>query len=81
MSKQKTFFTSLRQKHDFTQEQVADVIGVTRQTYAVIESGKQELSLSQAKKLADLYGISLEDIVTQKDTSLKIKIKTIEDRT
>ena len=74
MSKQKSFLTNLRHKHAYTQEQVAEIIGVTRQTYAVIESGKQELSLSQAQKLTDLYGISLKDIVAQKDTSLKVKI-------
>lgn len=70
----KTFLNTLRKKHDYTQEQVSEVIGVTRQTYSIIESNKQELSISQAQKLAQLYGISIEDIIYKKDTTPKIKL-------
>jgi DNA-binding XRE family transcriptional regulator len=53
----------LRNKNNFSQEQVAKVIGVSRPTYTAIESGKQELSLEEAKKLASLFSISVDELL------------------
>lgn len=47
-----------------SQEVVARAIGVSRPTYAAIESGKQELSLDEAKKLATLFGIGVDELVS-----------------
>jgi len=47
----------------YTQEQVAHALGVSRPTYINIESGKKELSISQAKALASMLCIGLDDIL------------------
>lgn len=53
----------LRIKNGFSQEKVAQVIGVSRPTYTAIESSKQELSLEEAKKLATLFGMSVDELL------------------
>lgn len=51
---------SLREEKRLTQDEIAKLFGVSRQTYSAIESGKQSLSLDQAKKIASFYNVSLE---------------------
>lgn len=53
----------LRFEHDqMTQQQLADKAGVTRQTIIAIESGKYAPSLPLAFKIAQTFGISIEDV-------------------
>ncbi len=47
---------------EMTQQQLADLAGVTRQTVIAIESGKYTPSLSLAFKLAKIFGLTLENI-------------------
>ncbi len=47
---------------EMTQQQLADLAGVTRQTIIAIESGKYTPSLSRAFKLAKIFGLTLENI-------------------
>lgn len=51
-----------RAMHDLTQEQLADKIGVTRQTVIAIESDKYLPSLGLAFKIAKLFKAKVEDI-------------------
>jgi putative transcriptional regulator len=51
-----------RAMHDLTQEQLADKIGVSRQTVIAIESGKYLPSLGLAFKIARLFKVSIEDV-------------------
>lgn len=53
----------LRKLHDMTQEDLADMVGVTRQSIAQWESGKTCPNLTQSKALADAFGVSLDDLV------------------
>jgi DNA-binding XRE family transcriptional regulator len=53
-----------RNDRDLSQEQVAKAIGVSRPTYTSIESGKQELSLDEAKKLATLFSIGVDELLS-----------------
>lgn len=54
----------LRSKNNLSQEQVASVIGVSRPTYTAIESGKQPLGINEAKKLANLYSIGVDELLS-----------------
>lgn len=51
-----------RAMHDLTQENLAEKVGVTRQTIHAIEKGKYDPSLELAFKLARLFGACIEDI-------------------
>ena len=62
MTKYMQKIKELRNNGGLSQEQVAKAIGVSRPTYTSIESGKQELSLDEAKKLATLFGIGVDEL-------------------
>jgi transcriptional regulator with XRE-family HTH domain len=53
-----------RLQKNLSQEQVADVIGVSRPTYTAIESGKQELSAEEIQKLAKFYSMSVDELLS-----------------
>lgn len=48
--------------HNLTQENLAEKVGVTRQTINAIEKGKYDPSLDLAFKLARLFNAKIEDI-------------------
>lgn len=52
----------LRKSYGITQEELAKLVGVTRQTIISIESGKYTASLLLAYRLAKLFKLSIEDI-------------------
>ena len=54
----------LRTQKGLSQEQVAKAIGVSRPTYTAMEVGKQKLDLEEAQKLAKLYGIGVDELVS-----------------
>ncbi len=51
-----------RAMHNLTQEQLADEIGVSRQTVNAIESDKYLPSLGLAFKIAKLFKVTIEEI-------------------
>ncbi len=51
----------LRQRSGYTQDQVAKVIDVSRPTYIQVEQGKRDLTMTEAKKLAKLYQMDLNE--------------------
>ncbi|WP_417352855.1 helix-turn-helix transcriptional regulator [Flavobacterium alkalisoli] len=48
--------------HNFTQQELADKIGVSRQTINAMEKGKYVPSTALALKLSQLFKISVNDI-------------------
>ena len=52
----------LRAERDLTQAQLADLLGVSRQTVNAIEKGKFDPSLPLAFKAARLFGLTIEDV-------------------
>lgn len=53
---------ALRSAKDFTQEQIAAQIGISRQKYARIESGNNNITLEVLSKIAKILDISVGDI-------------------
>ncbi len=51
-----------RKLKKMTQEELASVVGVTRQTIISIEQGKYIASLPLALKMAEIFGVSIEEI-------------------
>lgn len=60
---------ALRSAKNFTQEQVADQIGVSRQKYARIESGVNSVTLDILSKVAEVLGVTVGDITRVLDES------------
>lgn len=53
---------ALRGAKNFTQEQIADQIGVSRQKYARIESGANSITLDILSKIAEVLDVTVGDI-------------------
>jgi len=54
----------LRELKNFTQSHVATELGITQSAYSKIELGETEVSYSKLNKIAEVFGMSLEDIMT-----------------
>ena len=53
-----------RKKRGFSQEEVAEKLGVSRQTISKWETDETLPDIRQSKRLAVLYGVSLDELVT-----------------
>ena len=62
MMKLKNFVKMHRARLDITQEQLAEAVGVSRQTIHAIERGKTEPSLGLALKLAKLFELKVDEL-------------------
>lgn len=58
----KTRIQELRKSGKVTQEELADILGVTRQTIISLENGKYNASLQLAHKIARFFGMSIEEV-------------------
>lgn len=58
----KNTISQLRKQHKITQEELANEVGVTRQTITFIETGKYIASLPLAFKIAKFFDMSIEEI-------------------
>ena len=53
-----------RAMHDLTQEDLAQAIGVTRQTILAIEKGKYVPSLDLAFRISRYFNVNIEEVFT-----------------
>lgn len=56
--------TQLRERDGYTQEQLAKVLGVSRQHIAKVERGEADMKLAQASQCAKLFDISVDNLST-----------------
>ena len=57
----------LREDHDYTQQQIADAIGITQRKYSYIETGVQQLTAEVLVSLARFYGVSVDYLLGETD--------------
>jgi len=58
---------ALRQDRGWSQQRLADELGVSRQTIISIERGRFDPSLPLAFRIAHLFGTSIEDVFVPGD--------------
>ena len=63
MEKTGTYLASLRRGRDMTQQQVADILGVSNKTVSKWESGAGLPDIGALPALAALYGVTADDIL------------------
>lgn len=68
----KTNIPALRKERKLTQEELANALGVTRQTIISIENGKYTASLPLAYKIARYFEKTIEDIFDFSEIDLEI---------
>jgi transcriptional regulator with XRE-family HTH domain len=69
------FIQQQRAKHKMTQEHLASELGMSRPTYMQIERGQRELTIPEAKKLAAIFDMSLENFLERKEPKHDVVIE------
>ena len=66
---------ALRKVHAMSQEELAEKIGVSRQTLSKYETGESLPDIEKCKALADVFGISVDDLISyEKSTGMGLGI-------
>lgn len=60
----------LRKKQRITQEELAAAVKVTRQTVISLENGRYNASLQLAHRIAQFFGMQIEDIFLFEEESI-----------
>jgi len=63
----------LRRRKKLTQDDLAKWLGVSRQAVAMWETGKRELKASTLKKIAHVFGTTVDEILIQNNNELTKK--------
>ncbi len=63
----KNIISQLRKENKITQEELANEVGVTRQTITSIENGKYIASLPLAFKISKFFEMKIEDVFTMEE--------------
>lgn len=58
----------LRKYHAMSQEELAERIGVSRQTLSKYETGESLPDIEKCKALADVFGITIDDLISYEKT-------------
>ncbi|MEK7184888.1 MAG: helix-turn-helix domain-containing protein [Patescibacteria group bacterium] len=61
INKYSQFIKALRKERGFLQSFMAEKLNISRPSYIGIERGSREITLEEAEKLKDLFGISIEE--------------------
>ncbi len=61
----------LRAERDWSQAELADRLGVSRQTVNALEAGKYDPSLPLAFKIAQLFNLRIEEIFFPEEDGVK----------
>lgn len=62
-----TRIKELREQHGITQQGLADIVDVTRQTILFLEKGKYNPSLRLAWKIAEVFEMKIDDVFSFED--------------
>ena len=65
---------SLRKKNQYTQEEIAEKINVSRQSVAKWENGESNPEIESCIKLANLYNVKLDDLVNHSEEETGIGV-------
>ena len=75
------FLKEMRDINGISQAFLAEKIGVSRASYIEIEKGVKELTISEASKIADIFNISLEELIAGKIVSdIKVSLQDKSDK-
>ena len=67
--------TELRKLHNMSQEDLAEKIGVSRQTLSKYETGESLPDIEKCRMLADVFGVSIDDLISySRDNSMGLNV-------
>lgn len=62
----------LREQNDWTQEQMAEKLGITKNGYAKIERGESIPNLERLSEIATLFGVEVTELLDNKNLFVKL---------
>lgn len=63
----------LRKERKITQEQMAQKLGVSRQTYINLENGERDASVSELEKMSAIFGVPITDLLSDPRNNKKFE--------
>ena len=66
----------IRKANKFTQQELADAIGIERSTYASYETGRNKPDVNLLSKIAKVFGVS-SDYILEIDTTVPLNVEDI----
>jgi len=63
------YLKKLLSEHGISHEKLADIFGISRPTAAKIASGEKEMTISELRKLAEVLGISIDEVLGEQKPS------------
>jgi transcriptional regulator with XRE-family HTH domain len=69
------FIQQLRKKNNFSQDFLAKELGISRPTYFQIEQGDREVTVKEAKKLANIFDIDFNDFLQEKESKIIVELE------
>ena len=67
--------TELRKLHNMSQEDLAEKIGVSRQTLSKYETGESLPDIEKCRLLAEVFGVSIDDLISySRDNSMGLNV-------
>ena len=69
------FIQEQRLKRSMTQEYLASVLGISRPTYRQVELGKRELTVAEARKLAAIFEMAIDDLLACQEPVINVDIE------
>lgn len=59
----------IREKHNLTQEQMANELGLSTNGYANLERGETRLSVDRLEKIANIFGVDVTELLTSDESN------------
>jgi len=69
------FIKQQRTRHNMTQEYIAKELGISRPTYLQVERGERELTVSEATRLAALFDMTLDELLSGKEPERSVTVE------
>lgn len=67
----------LRRKHNYSQQQVADLLGISRQGYNNYELGNREPDQKTIVKLAEIFNVTTDYLLGKNSHSIDIELEGV----
>lgn len=65
----------LRKERKMTQQQIAEILGITRSFYGMIETGDRNPTLDLAKRIAELFQVDIEEIFFTNESNATLHVE------
>jgi len=69
------FIQQLRKENKLTQEYLSSQLKISRPTYVQIEKGERDVTITEAKKLANIFNLDLNDFLQCEKSNIIVNIK------